>query len=202
MPRFAFWVSQYADLMYKLNVCNNCGAHFSVGKIIYWGTILGNGQVDFTGWANALPPWSHYVRNLVQQFHTYTHTYINFFLLFLIIKFQGALIQWDLLYKRTYYSTIGHLMPQTYFTENEQIYDTCNVTYWEKSVIWGAFWTWWQWMPQEYALVVYPTNGGCPIPANCPSFGGPSLFLKQKRECFYHVSHSLQKFKYSNVQEI
>ena len=37
----------------RLPSFDNCGVHFPVGKMIYWvGTaVLGNGQVEFTGWA-------------------------------------------------------------------------------------------------------------------------------------------------------
>ena len=37
------------DFMSKLPACNNCGIHFSEGMIVYW---VGNGQVEFSGWAN------------------------------------------------------------------------------------------------------------------------------------------------------
>ena len=37
------------------------------------------------------------------------------------------------------------------------------------------------------------------IPVNCPSFGVTSLFYRQKREWFYHVSFTLQNSVYSNV---
>ena len=33
----------------ELPIFDKCGAHFSVGKIIYW---VGSGQVELTGWAN------------------------------------------------------------------------------------------------------------------------------------------------------
>ena len=39
----------------KLLSFNKANAHFSVGKMIYWVVVLGNGQVEFTGWANYHP---------------------------------------------------------------------------------------------------------------------------------------------------
>ena len=33
----------------RLPIFNNCGTHFSVGKINYWMSNFGDGQVKFTG---------------------------------------------------------------------------------------------------------------------------------------------------------